>query len=49
MKKLLVTGCSFAYGLGLELFHPDINGKDWPERTYSWNDFPENIKEYIQI
>ena len=47
MKKLLIGGCSFSYGQGLELFHPEINGKDWPERPHQWNDLPIHIKNFI--
>jgi hypothetical protein len=46
MKKLLIGGCSFSYGQGLELFHPDINGKDWPERPRQWDTLPNHIKKF---
>lgn len=48
MKKLLISGCSFSYGSGLELFHPDINGKDWPERQSDWNKATDEVKRFIQ-
>jgi len=47
MKKLLIGGCSFSYGQGLELFHPEINGKDWPERPGQWDSFPNHIKQFM--
>lgn len=47
MKKLLISGCSFAYGLGLELFHPEINGKDWPDRPSTWKERKPHIKQFI--
>lgn len=47
MKKLLIAGCSFSYGQGLELFHSDINGKDWPERPGQWNQLSDDIKSFI--
>lgn len=47
MKKLLITGCSYAYGHGLELFHPDINGKDWEGRAQQWESLPEIYKQFI--
>ena len=31
----------------LELFHPEINGIDWPGRAGQWNQLPENIKDFI--
>lgn len=47
MKKLLISGCSYAYGQGLELFHPEINGKDWQGRPQQWKNLPNNLKEFI--
>lgn len=47
MKKLLISGCSYAYGMGLELFHPEVNGKDWPGRPPQWKHLPKHLKEFI--
>lgn len=48
MKKLLVTGCSWTWGQGIELAYPPNYGMDWENRSQNWMKLSEGQLEFIR-
>jgi hypothetical protein len=48
VKRLLVTGCSWTWGQGIELAYPPNYGQDWENRSQNWMKLSEPQLEFIK-
>ena len=47
-NKVIFAGCSFTWGQGLELAHPDNYGQDWEGRLNNWPQLSQKHIEFIK-